>query len=123
MIPFRPILSAMTRHKAGVFLIAMQIALTLAIVANAIFVISQRVAYLSRPSGIDEANIVVVDNQWVGALTPSEAQARTAADLAMLRSLPDVADAYADYSYPAAGPIASVWPIYLSADQASPTSS
>jgi putative ABC transport system permease protein len=122
MIPFRPILSAMTRHKAGVFLIAMQIALTLAIVANAIFVISQRVAYLSRPSGIDEANIVVVDNQWVGALTPSEAQARTAADLAMLRSLPDVADAYADYSYPAAGPIASVWAIYLTADQASPTS-
>jgi putative ABC transport system permease protein len=122
MIPFRPILSAMTRHKAGVFLIAMQIALTLAIVANAIFVISQRVAYLSRPSGIDEANIIVIDNQWVGALTPSEAQARTAADLAMLRNLPDVADAYADYSYPAAGPIASVWAIYLTEDQATPTS-
>jgi putative ABC transport system permease protein len=122
MIPFRPILSAMTRHKAGVFLIAMQIALTLAIAANVIFVISQRIAYLSRPSGIDEANIVIVDNHWVGALTPAEVQARTAADLAMLRNLPEVADAYADYSYPAAGPIASVWAVNLTAEQASPTS-
>src|ERR1700722_7739095 len=96
-IPVRPILSALTRHKAGVFLIALQVALTLAIVANAIFVISQRVAFISRPSGIDEANIVVVDNRWIGGLTPQEAQARTAADLAMLLQLPTVADAYADY--------------------------
>jgi putative ABC transport system permease protein len=121
-IPFGPIMSSMTRHKAGVFLIALQIALTLAIVANAIFVISQRVAYLSRPSGIDEANIVVVDNRWVGTLTPGEAQAKTAADLAMLRQLPGVADAYADYSYPAAGPWATVWAVNLTPDQVSQTS-
>ena len=81
-IPVRPILSALTRHKAGVFLIALQVALTLAIVANAIFVISQRVIYISRPTGIDESNIVVVDNRWVGALTPEQAQAKTAAQAA-----------------------------------------
>jgi len=121
-IPFRPILSAMTRHKAGVFLIAMQIALTLAIVANAVFVISQRIAYLSRPSGIDEASIVIVDNRWVGTLTAREAQAKTATDLAMLRRLPGVADAYADYSYPAAGPVASVWAVNRAPEQATPTS-
>jgi putative ABC transport system permease protein len=121
-IPVRPILSALTRHKAGVFLIALQVALTLAIVANAIFVISQRVIYISRPTGIDEANIVVVDNRWVGALTPEQAQARTAADLAMLRQLPGVADAYADYSFPGAGPWATLWGISLDANQKSPTS-
>jgi putative ABC transport system permease protein len=121
-IPFRPILSAMTRHKAGVFLIAMQIALTLAIVANAVFVISQRIAYLSRPSGIDEDSIVIVDNRWVGALTAREAQAKTAADLAVLRQLAGVVDAYADYSYPAAGPVATVWAVNLTPDQATPTS-
>jgi putative ABC transport system permease protein len=121
-IPVRPILSALTRHKAGVFLIALQVALTLAIVANAIFVISQRVIYISRPTGIDEANIVVVDNRWVGALTQEQAQARTAADLAMLRQLPGVADAYADYSFPGAGPWATLWGIGLSANQKSPTS-
>jgi putative ABC transport system permease protein len=121
-IPVRPILSALTRHKAGVFLIALQVALTLAIVANAIFVISQRVIYISRPTGIDEANIVVVDNRWVGALTQEQAQARTAADLAMLRQLPGVADAYADYSFPGAGPWATLWGIGLDANQKSPTS-
>jgi putative ABC transport system permease protein len=121
-IPVRPILSSLTRHKAGVFLIALQVALTLAIVANAIFVISQRVIYISRPSGIDESNIVVVDNRWVGAPTFEQAQAKTAADLAMLRQLPGVSDAYADYSFPAAGPWASVWGIGLAPDQKSPTS-
>jgi putative ABC transport system permease protein len=121
-IPVRPILSALTRHKAGVFLIALQVALTLAIVANAIFVIGQRVIYISRPSGIDESNIVVVDNRWVGSSTSELAQAKTAADLAMLRQLSDVADAYADYSFPAAGPWASVWGISLDVDQKSPTS-
>jgi putative ABC transport system permease protein len=121
-IPFRPILSALTRHKAGVFLIALQVALTLAIVANAIFVISQRVIYISRPSGIDESNIVVVDNRWAGALTPEQARAKTAADIAMLRQLPGVSDAYADYSFPAAGPWASVWGISLDVNQKSPTS-
>jgi putative ABC transport system permease protein len=121
-IPVRPILSALTRHKAGVFLIALQVALTLAIVANAIFVISQRIIYISRPSGIDETNIVVVDNRWVGALTAEEARAKTAADLVMLRQLPGVADAYADYSFPAAGPWATLWAIGLDANQKSPTS-
>jgi putative ABC transport system permease protein len=121
-IPFRPILSAMTRHKAGVFLIAMQIALTLAIVANAVFVISQRITFLSRPSGIDESNIVIVENRWVGSLNAAEARAKTAADLSMLRQLAGVADAYADYSYPAAGPVASVWAVNLTPEQATPTS-
>ena len=121
-IPVRPILSALSHHKAGAFLIALQVALTLAIVANAIFVISQRVSYISRPSGIDESNIVIVDNRWVGTLTSEQAQAKTAADLAMLRQLPGVVDAYADYSFPAAGPWASVWGISLDVNQKSPTS-
>ena len=121
-IPVRPILSALTHHKAGAFLIALQVALTLAIVANAIFVISQRVIYISRPSGIDESNIVIVDNRWVGTLTSEQAQAKTASDLAMLRQLPGVVDAYADYSFPAAGPWASVWGISLDVNQKSPTS-
>src|SRR6202789_2761963 len=121
-IPVRPILSALARHKAGVFLIALQVALTLAIVANAIFVIGQRVIYISRPSGIDESNIVVVDNRWVGSLAPEQAQAKTAADLAMLRQLPGMVDAYADYSFPGAGPWATLWGIGLDANQTSPTS-
>jgi len=61
-----PILAALRRHKAGVVLIAMQIALTLAIVCNAIFIIGQRIDRVNRPTGIDEANLFVVSQQWVG---------------------------------------------------------
>jgi putative ABC transport system permease protein len=120
-IPLRPILSAMSRHKATVFLIAAQIALTLAIVANAVFIIDQRVAFMSRPTGIDEANTVIVENRWVETLTDAEAQSKTAADLATLRQLPAVLDAYSDYSFPGAGPVAEVWGINLAPEQVKPT--
>ena len=39
-----PILSALKRNKVGAILIALQLALTLAIVSNALFIISQRCA-------------------------------------------------------------------------------
>ena len=95
---FRPIISAMRRNKVGAILIAVQMAITLAILCNALFIIQQRVALSKRPSGTDEANIVVLDNQWVG--NPPDQQARQQADLAALRSLPGVQDAFATNSVP-----------------------
>ncbi|HUB91989.1 MAG TPA: peptide ABC transporter permease, partial [Dyella sp.] len=38
-----PMIAALRKHKAGVVLIALQIALTLAIVCNAIFIIYARI--------------------------------------------------------------------------------
>jgi putative ABC transport system permease protein len=121
-IPVRPIVSSLIRHKAGVFIMACQVALTLAIVANVIFIITQRVALILQPSGIDEASIVIVDNHWVGPLTLQEAHARTDADLAALRSLPGVVDAYADYTIPITGPWADLAGVSLEREQKSPTS-
>jgi putative ABC transport system permease protein len=121
-IHVRPIISSLARHKAGVFILACQVALTLAIVANVIFIITQRVASILQPSGIDEANIIIVDNHWVGPLTLKEAHARTDADLAALRSMPGVIDAYADYSFPEAGPWAGLTGLSLKPGQKSPTS-
>jgi putative ABC transport system permease protein len=95
---FRPIISAMRRNKVGAILIAVQMAITLAILCNALFIIQQRIALSKRPSGTDEANIVVLDNQWVG--TPPDQIARQQADLAALRSLPGVQDAFATNSVP-----------------------
>ncbi|HMH27036.1 MAG TPA: FtsX-like permease family protein [Steroidobacteraceae bacterium] len=95
---FRPIISAMRRNKVGAILIAVQMAITLAILCNALFIIQQRIALSKRPSGADEANIVVLDNQWVG--TPPDQIARQQADLAALRSLPGVQDAFATNSVP-----------------------
>jgi putative ABC transport system permease protein len=121
-IPVRPIVSSLFRHKAGVFILACQVALTLAIVANVLFIITERVTLILQPSGIDEANIIIVDNHWVGPLTLEQAHARTDADLAALRSLPGVVDAYADYSYPIAGPWANLTGLSLEREQKSPTS-
>ena len=39
----RPILSALLRNRAGAILVALQIAITLAIVVNAVYVTQQRV--------------------------------------------------------------------------------
>lgn len=99
----KPILSALRRHKAGTFLIAMQIALTLAIVCNALFIIHQRVAHLSEPTGIDEANIFIVKNEWVGAPDSARVDAMMRADLQTLRQVPGVQDATPSNSYPLRG--------------------
>ena len=91
-----PMIAALRKHKAGVVLIALQIALTLAIVCNAIFIIGQRVQRVNRPTGLDENNLMLVSQQWVGA--PSGDQpgdvdkldSLQQADLAALRGMPDV---------------------------------
>jgi putative ABC transport system permease protein len=98
---FRPILSAMRRNKVGAMLIAVQMAITLAILCNGLFIIEQRIALSKRPTGADEANVFVIDNQWVG--NPPDIAARLQADLATLRALPGVVDASASNSFPLSG--------------------
>lgn len=94
-----PILSALRHHKAGTVLIAFQIALTLAIVCNALFIIQQRVASLSRPTGTDEAHLIRIENQWVG-VDEKTVGSLIASDLATLRQVPGVVNAYATNATP-----------------------
>jgi putative ABC transport system permease protein len=94
----RPILSAMRRNKVGAILIGVQMAITLAILCNALFIIEQRVALAKRPTGLDESNIFIITNQWVGS--PTDLAAKLQADLAALRATPGVIDATASNSYP-----------------------
>ncbi|HEY8327685.1 MAG TPA: FtsX-like permease family protein [Rhodanobacter sp.] len=103
-IQIRPILTALRRHKAGTLLIALQIALTLAIVCNALFIIHQRLANLSAASGVDEANVFVIANMWadVGQST-ARVDAQVRADLLALRQLPAVRDATPASGYPLRG--------------------
>jgi putative ABC transport system permease protein len=92
-----PILAALRKHKAGVVLIALQIALTLAIVCNAIFIIGQRIERVHRVTGIDESNLFLVTQQWVGAPDADDPagieklDSMQREDLAALRSMSDVA--------------------------------
>ncbi|MGH8147044.1 MAG: ABC transporter permease [Rhodanobacteraceae bacterium] len=99
----QPILAALRHHKAGTVLIAVQIALTLAIVCNALFIIHQRLSHLSEPTGIDEANLFVIESQWAGQSSDRQIDAQMQTDLAALRQLPAVRDATASNSYPLRG--------------------
>ena len=59
---FGPIWRAMMRNKTGAILIALQMAVTLAIMVNAISIIQERSAAMQRPTGIDEPNIFFVSS-------------------------------------------------------------
>jgi putative ABC transport system permease protein len=109
-----PILAALKRNKVGAILVALQIALTLAVVANAMSIIQQHLSAMSRPSGIDEANIFTLQNHWVGE--PQDLHASIEADLAVLRNTPAVVDAEATNSYPLRGG-GWGWGIRLKPDQ------
>ncbi|MFZ0869748.1 MAG: FtsX-like permease family protein [Rhodanobacter sp.] len=100
-----PMLSALRRHKAGTILIALQIALTLAIVCNALFIIRARFEHMARTTGIDEPDLLQVESTRTGIDTDTDVgkatlNASIKADLAALRQLPDVADAYETNSLP-----------------------
>ncbi|MGA8277832.1 MAG: FtsX-like permease family protein [Rhodanobacteraceae bacterium] len=84
----RPILSALMRSKVALILIGVQIALTLAIVCNALFIINQRMEKVGRPSGMDEADTFTVTSTGFGA--DFNVQNAYAEDLSLLRGLPGV---------------------------------
>ncbi len=96
-----PILSALKHNKTGAILVTLQIALTLAVVANAMSIIQGHLAVMGRPTGIDEANIFTLQNHWVG--DPQDLHASIEADLVALRNTPGVVDAEATNSYPLRG--------------------
>lgn len=107
-MPMHPILSALRRHKTGTTLIALQIALTLAIVCNALFIIRTQFEQMSRPTGLDEHNLLMVATTQSGINSSTDAgkatlDASIKADLTALRQLPDVADAYETHSLPLSG--------------------
>jgi putative ABC transport system permease protein len=94
----RPILSALMRSKVAMILIGLQVALTLAIVCNALFIISERLDHMARPSGMNEA-----DTFWFGSNgfgQGYDAKAVQRSDVALLRQLPGVADAATVNSVP-----------------------
>ena len=86
----KPILSAMRHRKTGVLLIALQVALTLAILANALYVVRDRLVEANRDTGVAEAavfHVEVVDKERdvTGAVMQ--------ADLEALRAIPGVVSA------------------------------
>jgi len=62
MVPMRPILSALLRNRTGAVLVAVQIAIALAVLVNAVYIVKQRVDRIGRPTGMDTDNILVVSS-------------------------------------------------------------
>lgn len=83
-----PILSALRRHKTATSLIVMEIALSCAILCNAVFLISTRINLMNRPSGLAETEVLRVQLNKTDA--KDNAAALTEEDLAALRALPGV---------------------------------
>jgi putative ABC transport system permease protein len=84
----RPILTTLRRHKTAAALIVFEVALTCAIICNALFLIQNRIARLQRPSGMVENELVAVRISNIGRA--QEADALTQTDLAALRAVPGV---------------------------------
>jgi len=99
----RPIVGALGRHKVATLLIVMQVALTLAVASNALFIVATRVVHLSRPTGTDEAHIFVIHNGWKMGQSSAQIDADIRADLDTLRHVAGVRDAFSSQGFPLEG--------------------
>jgi len=88
MLQLRPILSTLSRHRTAALLIVLEIALTCAIVCNAVFLIANRIERLHFPSGLADSELVYVSTSSIGR--DPESPANTRIDLAALRAIPGV---------------------------------
>ncbi len=88
---FLPILSTLRRHRTAATLIVLEIALTCAIVCNAIFVISDRLDRMNVESGVAEDELIRIQIAGIGK--DLDGKALTAQDLTALRGIPGVKSA------------------------------
>jgi putative ABC transport system permease protein len=114
----RPILSTLRRHKTAAALIVLEIALSCAIICNAVFLIGERIERMDRPSGLAEDEVVRVQMGGIGR--DANARSLTIADLAVLRAIPGVKAATVANQVPYGN---SSWnsSVNLEADQQNPT--
>ena len=96
------ILASLRRSKLGAILVAAQVAVTLAIVSNAVFIAGRHLERMSHPSGLPESEIFSFRNQWIG--TPQNIDDLIRVDLETMRSTPGVVDALRTDFVPLSGP-------------------
>ncbi len=87
----RPILSALLRNKTGPILVAVQVALSLAILSNALYIVKDRQAMSARPSGVaDESSVFSIQIRRLKALPHEASLASQRAELNTMRGVPGV---------------------------------
>ena len=87
-IPFRPIITSLIRNRTGAMLVSAQIAIALAVLVNAVYIVKQRVDHIGRPTGIDVSNIFVVSA--TGFTKDFDYRAMVDGDVDYLRHVPGV---------------------------------
>lgn len=101
LFEIRPVFSALMRNKTGPLLVAIQVALSLAMLVNAIYVVNLRLDVANRPSGIaDESTSfrVNVSNQQLGGHEDQIAMQKSEA--AVIRAVPGVVSVARVNSFP-----------------------
>lgn len=95
------IIRALMRNKIGAALIALQIALTMTIMVNAVFMMQERNQQMLRPSGVDELNTFYLTNTVFAQ--DYNNQAALEEDLRLIRSTEGVVDATQINAIPMSG--------------------
>ncbi|HXV75653.1 MAG TPA: FtsX-like permease family protein [Candidatus Polarisedimenticolaceae bacterium] len=100
-----PIFRAMFRHKGRFWLIAVEVALTLAIISNCLNMVLVERQKMNRPTGIDEDNILVVYSEPFDKAFEDKIYARASYDndLRALRGMPGVHAAAGMHAIPLSG--------------------
>lgn len=88
MPPFRPILTALRRRPMMPWLVALQVALACAILANAVFLLQRQAAPLLFDDGIPPGRLLLVDNLVSRSGSWNEAEVRSGTEA--LRAIPGV---------------------------------
>ena len=87
----RPILSALLRNKTGPILVALQVALSLGILANALHIVDERREVAARPSGLaDEASTFYFQVRNLNTDGPEQQLATIKRETEVLRAVPGV---------------------------------
>lgn len=94
----RPVLSALSRNRTGALLVALEIAIALAVMVNAAWIIAQRVRQIESPTGMNTRDTFAIG--FAALTSNADLGAAQRDDLAYLRSLPGVIAASATSSVP-----------------------
>jgi len=105
MFELGPIVRALIHNKGRFWLITLEIALTLAIVVNCATLMLDKYREMSRPTGMDEKNILVVNSEAIepALKEPAPLEALIQEDLRLLRGQQGVVAASVLHQIPLSG--------------------
>ena len=94
-------LSSLLRNKTGPLLVALQIAVTLAIVINSLYIVLQRVEKMNRETGMDVDNVIITYVRGFGA--DFDVANSITNDIDLIKSIPGVVAATVSNHVPLSG--------------------